>query len=122
MLTPTAASDEDPVTPAKRRLTPIFRALLKFAPMPIGTYRLKTIKPAPYDRRTAHIHVDVQVKNTRVVTQMHFEGEKQNETDPLQKRRSAESRETLISRYRTPSGQQERDALVAIWDIVLASG
>ena len=107
---------------SKAPLDPNFQGYAKIRTDADGRYRLKTIKPAPYDNRTAHIHFDVKGKNSRVVTQMYFEGEKRNETDPLLKRRSAESKKTLISRYDAPSGQQERDALVAMWDIVLASG
>lgn len=107
---------------SKAPLDPHFQGYAKIRTGADGSYRFKTIKPAPYDGRTAHIHFDVHGKNTRVVTQMYFEGEKRNETDALLKRRSPESRKTLISRFGTPSGQQERDALVALWDIVLASG
>jgi protocatechuate 3,4-dioxygenase, beta subunit len=87
-----------------------------------GSYGFKTIKPGAYEGRTAHIHFDVKGKNTRVITQMYFEGEARNDTDSLLKRRSPESRKTLISHYGKPSGQQESNALVALWDIVLASG
>ncbi len=53
---------------------------------------------------------------------MYFEGEAKNETDGLLKRRSPETKKTLISRYGKPSGQQEKDALVALWDVVLMFG
>ena len=87
-----------------------------------GSYRFKTIKPGAYSGRTRHIHFDVKGRNTRLTTQMYFEGEPLNESDGLLKRRSPASRATLISRNVAPSGKQERDALVVSWDIVLASG
>lgn len=87
-----------------------------------GSYRFKTIKPGAYSGRTRHIHYDVKGRNTRLTTQMYFEGEPLNETDGLLKRRSPASRNTLISRNTAPAGKQERDALVVAWDIVLASG
>ena len=87
-----------------------------------GSYQLKTIKPGEYGSRTPHIHFDVKGKNTRVVTQMYFEGEAKNATDGLLSRRSPASKKTLISSYGKPAGQQEKDALVALWDVVLADG
>lgn len=87
-----------------------------------GSYQLKTIKPGEYGSRTPHIHFDVKGKNTRVVTQMYFENEAKNATDGLLSRRSPASKKTLISSYGKPAGRQEKDALVALWDVVLADG
>ena len=87
-----------------------------------GRYQLKTIQPGIYGDRTRHIHFDVRGSATRLVTQMYFEGEAMNETDPLLKLQQPEDRKTLIARPGAPSGRQERDALVVTWDIVLAFG
>jgi hypothetical protein len=59
---------------------------------------------------------------TPFLTQMYFEGEARNTNDLLLSRRSAESGKTMMSHYGKPSGQQEKDALMAQWDIVLAFG
>ncbi|MEQ1519438.1 MAG: protocatechuate 3,4-dioxygenase [Usitatibacteraceae bacterium] len=106
----------------KNPLDPNFQGYAKIRTGADGSYQFKTIKPGDYDNRTPHIHFDVKGKNTRVITQMYFEGETKNATDGLLKRRSPESKQTLISRYGKPAGQQEKDALVALWDVVLAFG
>lgn len=106
----------------KAPLDPNFQGYAKIRTGPDGGYRFKTVKPGEYGSRTPHIHFDVKGRNTRVITQMYFEGETRNETDGLLKRRSTETKKTLVSRYGTPTGQQEKNALVALWDIVLATG
>jgi protocatechuate 3,4-dioxygenase beta subunit len=106
----------------KAPLDPNFQGYARIRTGADGSYRFKTVNPGPYAGRTRHIHFDVKGRNTRLVTQMYFEGDPLNEKDGLLKRRSAESRKTLISRPVTPTGTQERDALVVTWDIVLASG
>lgn len=103
-------------------LDPNFEGYAKIRTAADGSYRIKTIKPGEYGSRTPHIHFDVRGKQTRLITQMYFEGEPRNETDGLLKDRSADARKTLISTYGTPSGQQESSALVAQWDVVLAFG
>lgn len=49
-----------------------------------GRYRLRTIVPARYTGRTAHIHVKVQAPNRPVLTtQLYFPGQPGNERDRL---------------------------------------
>lgn len=49
-----------------------------------GRYRLRTIMPARYTGRTAHIHVKVQAPNRPVLTtQLYFPGEPGNARDRL---------------------------------------
>ena len=49
-----------------------------------GGYRLRTIMPAQYTGRTAHIHVKVQAPNRPVLTtQLYFPDQPQNARDPL---------------------------------------
>jgi protocatechuate 3,4-dioxygenase, beta subunit len=59
-----------------------------------GQYRFKTIKPAAYPTgpntmRPAHIHFQVSGRQDRLVTQMYFEGDPYNETDPFPSRTAA---------------------------------
>jgi len=103
-------------------LDPHFQGYAKIRSGADGSYRFKTIRPGAYTNRTPHIHFDVKGGNTRLITQMYFEGEPLNETDSLLMRRSPEAKKTLISRYDKPAGNQEREARVAVWDIVLAFG
>jgi protocatechuate 3,4-dioxygenase beta subunit len=52
-----------------------------------GGYRLRTIVPARYTGRTAHIHVKVQAPNRPVLTtQLYFPDEPGNARDPLFRR------------------------------------
>src|SRR5882724_8949643 len=53
-----------------------------------GRYRFKTIKPAAYPAgpnrmRPAHIHFQVSGRQDKIVTQMYFEGDPHNKTDPF---------------------------------------
>ena len=106
----------------KSPLDPNFQGYARIRTGADGSYHLKTVNPGAYEDRTRHIHFDVRGKNTRLITQMYFEGEPLNDTDPLLKAQKPDDRKTLISRPGTPAGKQERDALVVAWDIVLAFG
>jgi protocatechuate 3,4-dioxygenase beta subunit len=53
-----------------------------------GQYRFKTIKPAAYPAgpnrmRPAHIHFQVSGRQDKIVTQMYFEDDPYNKTDPF---------------------------------------
>lgn len=92
-----------------------------------GSYRFKTIKPGAYPvgavagwTRPPHIHFDVKGRASRILTQMYFEGEALNEKDPYLQ--GSARKDALIAHYGAPSGQQEANALVAKWNIVLRSG
>src|SRR5712672_1088189 len=71
-----------------------------------GRYRFKTIKPAGYPAgpkrmRPAHIHFQVSGRQDRLVTQMYFEGDPYNATDPFL--RTAGRNELLITKLSPPS-------------------
>ena len=103
-------------------LDPDFQGYAKLRADAEGRYQLKTVKPGEYTGRTPHIHFDVHGNKSRLITQMYFEGEARNATDGLLSRRSAATRQSLMSRYVAPTGAQEKAALVAQWDIVLSVG
>jgi protocatechuate 3,4-dioxygenase beta subunit len=90
-----------------------------------GRYRFKTIKPAAYPAgpnltRPAHIHFQVSGRQDRLVTQMYFENDPYNETDPFLN--SAGRKELLITKLLAPSPEFEPDSKMAIFDIVLYKG
>ena len=90
-----------------------------------GSYRFKTVKPGAYpssptSMRPPHIHFDVKGRASRLLTQMYLEGEALNEKD--RHLQGASRKEGLIAHYGAPSGQQEANALVAVWNIVLMAG
>ncbi|MBL8341180.1 MAG: intradiol ring-cleavage dioxygenase [Rubrivivax sp.] len=92
-----------------------------------GRYRFKTIKPGAYPAtptwmRPPHIHFDVRGQQSRLVTQMYFEGEELNAKDRFFDRLSPTGKEGLLARYNASPAQQEPGALVAVWNIVLMAG
>lgn len=103
-------------------LDPAFLGFARLKTDAEGRYALKTIKPGEYGRRTPHIHFELRAARSRLVTQMYFEGERRNESDGLLNAGSAAGRATKMSRWAAPTGTQEKDALVAQWDVVLAFG
>jgi protocatechuate 3,4-dioxygenase beta subunit len=90
-----------------------------------GRYRFKTIKPAAYPTgpntmRPAHIHFQVTGRQDRLVTQLYFEGDPYNETDPFLN--SAGRKELLITKLQSPSPEFEPDSKMVIFDIVVYEG
>ena len=84
-----------------------------------GTFRIKTIKPPPYSGRTPHIHFIVAGANTRLTTQMFFEGEAGNERDGLYRYLSADDRRASTGRYVDRARAAEDGSVAVVWDIVL---
>ena len=90
-----------------------------------GRYRFKTIKPAAYRAgpgliRPSHIHFQVTGREDRLITQMYFENDPYNATDPILN--SAPLKQLLITKLRDPSPGLEADSKVAIFDIVVIRG
>jgi protocatechuate 3,4-dioxygenase beta subunit len=90
-----------------------------------GRYRFKTIKPAAYPAgpnrfRPAHIHFQVSGRQDRLVTQMYFENDPYNNTDPPLN--SVAAKELLIAKLLAPSPEFEPESKMAIFDIVLYKG
>lgn len=88
-----------------------------------GSYSFRTVKPASYpvgenSRRPPHIHFIVTGHSSRLVTQMYFEGETLNDTDPLLN--SVDDRDLLIVKLSTPAGAALPAEPVARFDIVIA--
>ncbi len=84
-----------------------------------GRYRIKTIKPPPYQGRTAHLHFNVASGGTRLTTQMFFDGETGNERDFLFRNLSRDDRLASTGRYADRTASMEPGAIVTVWDIVL---
>ena len=103
-------------------LDPNFQGYARIVTGADGGYRLKTIYPGPYSGRTRHIHFDIKGAKSRVVTQMYFEGEQGNASDNLFKQHNEDDRKTLLAKPMAPAGDQEKNALVMGWDVVLAFG
>src|SRR6266404_2066830 len=93
-----------------------------------GRYRFKTIKPAAYPAgpnrmRPAHIHFQVSGRQDKIVTQMYFEGDPFNKTDPfLNSAGEAGRQELLVKKLLDPSPDLEPNSKLVIFDIVLYKG
>ena len=90
-----------------------------------GGYRLKTILPASYETspgnfRPAHLHFQVTSKREQLVTQMYFEGDAYNDTDPFLQ--SARRKEALIQSLKEPMADMEPGSKRVEFDIVLMKG
>ena len=90
-----------------------------------GQYRFKTIKPGGYPAgpnliRPPHIHFQVTGRADRLVTQMYFENEKFNDTDPFLN--SAPVRSLLITKLLPPPSDLEPDSKQVKFDMVLVTG
>jgi protocatechuate 3,4-dioxygenase, beta subunit len=106
-------------------LDPNFEGSAVMATDSQGRYRFKTIKPAAYPAgpdliRPAHIHFQVTGRQDRLVTQMYFENDPYNESDPFLN--SAGRKELLITKLLDPSPEFEPDSKVVMFDIVLYKG
>jgi protocatechuate 3,4-dioxygenase beta subunit len=84
-----------------------------------GAYRVKTVRPGPYDGGTPHIHFDVTSATQRLVTQMIFPDEPLNETDGLIRGLSAGARASVTARSLAPL-KDAPDETAFAWDIVLS--
>jgi protocatechuate 3,4-dioxygenase, beta subunit len=90
-----------------------------------GRYHFKTIKPGSYRVgpnliRPAHIHFQVTGQQDRLITQMYFENEPYNATDPILN--SAPLKQLLITKMLDPAPGLEPDSKTVIFDIVLDRG
>jgi protocatechuate 3,4-dioxygenase, beta subunit len=92
-------------------LDPNFQGLARLVTGPSGEWRIRTIRPNLYGRRTRHIHFDVSGKAHRLMAQMYFpEDAEKNASDGLY-RLLGESAETSLARMEAPDRYR--------WDIVL---
>ena len=79
-----------------------------------GTYRFRTIRPAPYSGRTPHIHVKVRLAQRELLTtQLYVEGDPGNERDMLWRRLNAADRAAITVPFRPAAdGMQARFPIV----------
>jgi protocatechuate 3,4-dioxygenase beta subunit len=106
-------------------LDPNFKGFARVTTDASGHYSFRTIKPGGYrtpegDVRPPHIHLTVEGRFDCLVTQLYFAGEGENVTDRWLN--AAPHPERLIVALHEPESPLESGALVAHFDIVLASG
>ena len=106
-------------------LDPNFRGFAQLTTDGAGRYAFRTIKPGRYstpegEMRPPHIHFTVEGRLDRLVTQLYFAGEPENQTDRWLN--SLAQPERLIASLQAPPSHLEMGACVAQFDIVLPSG
>jgi protocatechuate 3,4-dioxygenase beta subunit len=111
-----------PSDPNTAPLDPNFQGYASFRADAGGRYRYLTIKPGAYPggrrgMRTPHIHLEIDGRFNRLVTQMFFPGEQLNATDAILQ--TAINPSEVIATARGPSvaGIERFE-----WNIVLQSG
>ncbi len=114
-----------PSDPNPAPLDPNFDGFAVLATDAEGRYRFTTIKPAAYptgpnSMRPAHIHFQVTGKQDRLVTQLYFEGDPYNATDPFLN--SANRKEMLLTKILNPTPDLEAGSKLVMFDIVLYKG
>ena len=114
-----------PSDPNPAPLDPNFEGAAVLTTDSEGRYRFKTIKPAAYPAgpnlmRPAHIHFQVSGRQDRLVTQMYFENDPHNATDPFLN--SAARKELLVTKLLAPSPEFEPDSKMVVFDIVVYKG
>lgn len=106
-------------------LDPNFKGFAQLTTDAAGCYAFRTIKPGGYptaegDMRPPHIHFRVDGRLDRLVTQLYFAGEPENQTDRWLN--AAPQPERLIVALQASPSHLETAARLAHFDIVLASG
>lgn len=106
-------------------LDPNFKGFAQLRTNAAGRYAFRTVKPGGYptaegDIRPPHIHFTVDGRLDRLVTQLYFAGEPQNQTDRWLN--SLPQPERLIVALSAAPSHLGTSASVAHFDIVLASG
>jgi protocatechuate 3,4-dioxygenase beta subunit len=106
-------------------LDPNFKGFARLIADACGRYSFRTIKPGRYptpegDIRPPHIHFKVEGRFDRLVTQLYFAGEVDNETDRWLN--AVPRPERLVVGLQDTASHVDNPALVAHFDIVLATG
>jgi protocatechuate 3,4-dioxygenase, beta subunit len=103
-------------------LDPNFQGYALLRADAVGRYRYLTVKPGAYPggrrgMRTPHIHLQIDGRFNRLVTQMFFPGEPLNATDVILQDAINPAEVTATARGRSADGLECFE-----WDIVLQSG
>jgi protocatechuate 3,4-dioxygenase beta subunit len=106
-------------------LDPNFKGFARLTTDAAGHYKFHTIKPGRYptiegEIRPPHIHFGVDGRFDRLVTQLYFAGEPENQTDRWLN--SAAQPERLIVGLQAPVSHLESHPRHAHFDIVVPSG
>ena len=99
------------------RADPAFQGFGRVTVGADGTYRFRTIRPAPYSGRTPHIHLKVKLGSRELLTtQVYVQGDPGNARDGLWRRLDDAARAALTLPF-----EPGRDGLQARFTIVVAA-
>ncbi len=100
-----------------------FQGFGRFETASSGEYRFRTIKPVPYQNRTAHIHFLVKAPGRdKFITQCYIKGHPANEKDgPLRGIRDQAARDCVLVSF-DPIAKSKTGEVAARFDIVLGPG
>lgn len=88
------------------RADPAFQGFGRATIAPDGSYRFRTMRPAPYGPRTPHIHVKVKLgARTLLTTQLYVEGDPGNERDFLWRSLRPEARRLITVPFAAEAGE-----------------
>ena len=108
---------DHPADPAKAPLDPAFQGAAVLKTDKDGRFRFRTIPPGPYGNRARHIHFDVTGRRRRLVTQMFFPGER-NEDDRLYQGIFTQAQKAAAV-GRLAAAPAEKGTPLYMWDVVL---
>ena len=96
-----------------------FQGFGRFLTGSSGEYYFRTIKPAPYTRRTPHIHFAIYRGEQRVLTtQMYIDGHPLNDRDQVIRRLEPEAKQLCMAEFKPLPGSATGE-WVAHWDVVI---
>ena len=108
---------DHPADPAKAPLDPAFQGAAVLKTDRNGRFRFRTVLPGPYGKRARHIHFDVSGRRRRLVTQMFFPGER-NEDDHLYRAIFTQAQKQAAVGRLAPAPTADGTPLY-VWDVVL---
>lgn len=108
---------DHPADPAEAPLDPAFQGAAVMTTDGQGRFRFRTILPGPYGNRARHIHFDVTGHRRRLVTQMFFPGER-NEDDRLFRNIFTQAqKQAAVARF--APAPTDRGTPLYVWDVML---
>lgn len=88
------------------RADPAFQGFGRATLAQDGSYRFRTMRPAPYGARTPHIHVKVKLgTRTLLTTQLYVDGDPGNESDFLWRSLRPEARRLITVPFAAEAGE-----------------
>lgn len=108
---------DHPADPAQAPLDPAFQGAALLRTDRDGRFRFRTVLPGPYGNRARHIHFDVSGRRRRLVTQMFFP-EERNEEDRLFRAIFTQAQKAAAVARLAPAASDTGGPLY-LWDVVL---